>query len=145
MSREFWALRRPAWVAAGLAIAVVVMTAWLLRAKSGVNTATVLSLTVSILSLAVAVRGLMPSPPLSRVARELADRVAQERGRARRQALGMSGDAHPADMAFRAPLLREEPELVRWRSDGGPEHGTLRNVASAVAGNVRPGVYERER
>lgn len=130
MSREFWALRRPAWVAAGLAIAVVVMTAWLLRAKSGVNTATVLSLTVSILSLAVAVRGLMPSPPLSRVARELADRVAQERGRARRQALGMSGDAHPADMAFRAPLLREEPELVRWRSDGGPEHGTLRNVAS---------------
>ncbi len=130
MSRGFWAVRRPAWVAGGLAIAVTVMTAWLLRAKSGVNTATVLSLTVSIMSFAVAIRGLMPSPTSSRVARELADRVAQERGRARRQALGMSGDARPADMAFRAPMPQDEPELVRWRSDGGPEHGTLRNVAS---------------
>ena len=42
----------------------------------------------------------------------------------------MSGDARPADMAFRSPVTHDEPELVRWRSDGGPEHGTLRNVAS---------------
>jgi hypothetical protein len=130
MSRGFWAIRRPAWVAGGLFVAVVVMTVWLLHAKSGVNTATVLSLTVSVLSLAVAIRGLVPSSPSSKVARELADRVAQERGRARRQALGMVGDARPADMAFRAPTPGEEPELVRWRSDGGPEYGTLRNVAS---------------
>jgi hypothetical protein len=130
MSREFWAGRRPAWVVGGLVVAVVAMTVWLLRAKSGVNIATVLALTVSIVSLAVAVRGLIPNPSLSQVARELADRVAQERGRARRQALGMSGDARPADMAFRAPMRQDEPELVRWRSDGGPEHGTLRNVAS---------------
>ena len=130
MSRGFWAVRRPAWVAGGLAVAVVVLTVWLLRAKSGVNTATVLSLTVSVLSLAVAVRGLVPSSTSSRVARELAGWVAQERGRARRQALGMTGDARPADMTFRAPVPGEEPELVRWRSDGGPEQGTLRNVAS---------------
>lgn len=130
MNRGFWAVRRPAWVAGGLAVAVVVMTVWLLRAKSGVNTAAVLSLTVSVLSLAVAIRGLVPDSPMSRLAREVADRVARERGRARRQALGMSGDARPADMAFRVPVPREEPELVRWRSDGGPEHGTLRTVAS---------------
>jgi hypothetical protein len=127
--RGFWAVRRPAWVAGGLAVAVVVLTVWLLRAKSGVNTATVLSLTVSVLSLAVAVRGLVPTSTSSKVARELADRVERERGRARRQALGMTGDARPADMAFRAPVAGEEPELVRWRSDGGTEYGTLRNVA----------------
>jgi hypothetical protein len=91
MSRGFWVVRRPVWVVGGLAVAVVVMTVWLLRAKSGGNTATVLSLTVSIVSLAVAVRGLVPGAPASRVARDLADRVAQERGRARQQALGMSG------------------------------------------------------
>ena len=91
MSRGFWAARRPGWVTAGLAVAVV-STLWLFREKSGANTATILSLTVSIVSLGVAVRGLRPTPPLERVARELAARVAQERGRARRQALGMSGD-----------------------------------------------------
>jgi hypothetical protein len=130
MSRGFWVVRRPAWVVGGLAVAVAVMTVWLLRAKSGGNTATVLSLTVSIVSLAVAVRGLVPGAPASRAARDLADRVAQERGRARQQALGMSGDAQPADMGFRAPVFGEEPELVRWRSDGGPERGTLKTVAS---------------
>ena len=114
---------------AGLAVAVV-STLWLFREKSGANTATILSLTVSIVSLGVAVRGLRPTPPLERVARELAARVAQERGRARRQALGMSGDAdRPAQVAFRSPLASEEPELVRWRSDGGAAHGTLTDVA----------------
>ena len=129
MSKGFWAGRRPRWVAAGLIIAVAT-TAWLLRARSGANIANVLALPVAIGSLLVAVRGLWPGPPLTRVARELADRVSQERGRARRQALGMSGDALPARMAFRSPLPQDEPELVRWRSDGGPEHGTLRDVAT---------------
>lgn len=41
----------------------------------------------------------------------------------------MSGDARPADVGFRSPSLQEEPELVRWHSDGGPEHGTLSEVA----------------
>jgi len=121
--------RRPAWVAVGLVTALAVMTIWLLRARSGVNIATVLSLTVSVASLAVAMRGLVPDLPLSRVARQLAGRVAQERGAARRQALGMSGAARPADIAFRAPALAAEPELVRWRCDGGTESGTLRDVA----------------
>jgi hypothetical protein len=129
MSRAFWAARRPGWVAGGLVVAITVMTVWLLGAKSGVNDATVLALPVSILSLAIAVRGLVPSRPLSAVARELAERVAQERGRSRRQATGMSGDADPADVAFRTPLPGEEQELVRWRSDGGPEDGTLRTIA----------------
>jgi hypothetical protein len=129
MSKEFWAARRPGWVAAGLIIALVAMTVWLFRARSGANTATILALPVGIASLLVAVRGLWPGPPLSRVAQELADRVAQERGRARRQALGMTGDALPAQVPFRSPLPEYEPELVRWRSDGGPEQGTLVEVA----------------
>ena len=128
MNREFWAVRRPGLVAGGLAIAVAAVTVWLLRAKSGTDTATVLALPVSIVSLGVTLRGLWPSPPLSRVARELADRVAQERGQTRRQALGMPGDFRPADVAFRSPLAGDEPELVRWRSDGGAEHGTLATV-----------------
>ena len=41
----------------------------------------------------------------------------------------MTGDALPAQVAFRSPLPQYEPELVRWRSDGGPEHGTLGDVA----------------
>jgi NACHT domain len=129
MSSEFWAARRPGWVAAGLVVGVVSLTVGLLRAKSGANTANILALPVAVLSLGVAVRGLWPAPPLSRVARELADRIAQERGSARQQALGMSGDARPAEVAFRSPIADEEPELVRWRSDGGAAHGTLGDVA----------------
>ena len=129
MSREFWADRRPGWVAAGLVVAIVSLTVWLLRDKSGANTANILALPVAIVSLGVACRGLWPAPPLSRVARKLADGVAEERGHARQQALGMSGDARPAEVAFRSPLAGQEPELVRWRSDGGAEHGTLRDVA----------------
>jgi hypothetical protein len=129
MSSGFWAGRRPVWVAVGLVVAIVSLTVWLLRDKSGANTANILALPVAIVSLGVACRGLWPTPPLSRVARELADGVAQERGRARRQALGMSGDARPAEVVFRSPLADEEPELVRWRSDGGAAHGALRDVA----------------
>jgi hypothetical protein len=127
MRRGFSAVRRPAWVAAGLALAVC--TAWLLRVKSGADIATVLSLTVAVLTLVGGARGLKQSQASSTLARVLADRVARERGRARRQALGMPGSAHPADVDFRAPVRRAEPELVRWRSDGGPERGTLRDVA----------------
>lgn len=129
MSRGFWATRRLGWVVGGALLAVVSLTVWLFRAKSGVNAATILSLTVSIASLGLALWGLRPIPQLSRVARDLAGRVAQERGQARRQALGMSADARPAETAFRSPLADDEPELVRWRSDGGSEHGTLRDVA----------------
>jgi hypothetical protein len=130
MGREFWAVRRPGWVVVGLVIAIVAITIWLLQAKSGANAATVLALPISVVSLAVAVRGLWPYPPLSRVARELADRIAQERGSARRQALGMSGDARPANVTLRSPLPDDEPELVRWRSDGGAEYRSLRDVAN---------------
>jgi hypothetical protein len=126
---EFWAARRPSWVAAGLVLSILAVTVWLLRDKSGTDTATILALPVSVASLVVAVCGLRPRPPLGRVARELADRVARERGRARRQALGMSGDARPAEVAFRSPLPEAEPELVRWRSDAGAEQGTLGDVA----------------
>ena len=129
MIREFWAVRRPRWVVAGLAVAVVSLTVWLLRQKSGPDTATILSLTVSVVSLGVAVRGLWPDPPLSRVARRLAGQVAQERGAARRQALGVAGDFRPATVDFRSPLAVEEPELVRWHSDGGAQSGTLTDVA----------------
>jgi hypothetical protein len=129
MSNKFWEGRRLGWVVGGLLVATAAMTVGLLRAKSGANTANVLALPVAIASLAVAARGLWPSPPLSRAARELANQVAQERGDARQQALGMSGDFRPADMAFRSPRAQDEPELVRWRSDGGPEHGTLGDVA----------------
>jgi hypothetical protein len=129
MTREFWAVRRPRWVAAGLAAAVVSLTVWLLRQKSGPDTAAILSLTVSVVSLGVAVRGLWPDPPLSRVARRLAAQVAQERGAARRQALGVAGDFRPASVDYRSPLAAEEPELVRWHSDGGAQSGTLADVA----------------
>lgn len=129
MNGQFWAVRRPGWVAAGATVAIAAMTVWLLKAKSGGNTATVLALAVSVASLAVAFRGLRPSPPLSRVARDLANEVAKDRGRARRQALGMSGDFRPADVTYRSPLPQDEPDLLRWRSDGGPEHGTLESVA----------------
>ena len=50
-------------------------------------------------------------------------------GRALGQALGVSGEARPADAVFRVPVPEKEPELVCWRSDGGSEHGTLRDVA----------------
>lgn len=129
MAGGFWAARRLGWVVCGALLAVVSLTAWLFQEKSGANAATILSLTVSILSLGVVLWGLRTAPPLSRVARDLAGRVAQERGQARRQALSMSADARPAETAFRAPRVDDEPELVRWRSDGGAEHGTLRDAA----------------
>jgi hypothetical protein len=129
MSGDFWVRRRPRWVAAGLTAAVMSLTVWLLRHKSGPDTATILSLTVSVLSLGVAVRGLWPDPPLSQVARRLADQVAQERGAARRQALGVAGDFPPAPVGYRVPMAAGEPELVRWQSDGGAQSGTLADIA----------------
>ena len=130
MSRGFWAARRPGWVAGGALLAVVSLTVMLFREKSGGNAATILSLPVAIASLGVALWGLRPIPTSSSAARDLAGRVAQERGQARRQALGMSADARPAKIAFRSPLASDEPELVRWRSDGGAEHGSLTDVAN---------------
>ena len=116
MNGEFWAGRRPGWVAGGLAAAAVAVTAWLLRSgTTGVNVATVLALPVSVASLGAAVWGLVPSPPLSRVAWDLAGRVAQERGRARQQAPGMSADARPADMRFLPPSALDEPEMLCMR------------------------------
>jgi len=101
----------------------------LLDKKSGVDTAVILTLTATLAGLAFAAAGLVPRRSLASEVRELADRVAMERGRARRQALGMSGDARPANVGFRSPSRQEEPELVRWRSDGGPERGTLMDAA----------------
>jgi len=122
------AVRRPGWVAAEL-VAVVALTLWLVRAKSGVNIAAILTLTVAIVTLLATTWKRLPSGASSEVARKLANGVAEERGRARGQALGVAGDARPADAIFRGPVPGMEPELVRWRSDGGSEHGTLRNVA----------------
>jgi hypothetical protein len=130
MVSAFWSGRRPAWFFGGLAVAVVALTVWLLRSGSGGNVSTVLALPVSVASLTVAVWGLVPIPALSQAARDLSRRVAQERGGARRQALGLSGDARPANVRFRPPGTGDEPELLRWRTDGGPGRGTLRNVAA---------------
>jgi predicted NACHT family NTPase len=41
----------------------------------------------------------------------------------------VSGDFRPASVDFRAPRADEEPELVRWNSDGGGQSGTLADVA----------------
>lgn len=126
----FWRTRRPGWVAVGSVAFIAGITVWLLLdKKSGVDTAVILTLTATLAGLAVAAAGLVPRRPLTCEVRELADRVALERGRARRQALGMSGDARPADVGFRSPSRQDEPELVRWRSDGGRERGTLSDVA----------------
>lgn len=125
-----WRTRRPGWVIGGAVAFIAGITVWLLLdKKSGVDTAVILTLTGTLAGLAIAVAGLVPRRPLAAQARELADRVAAERGRARRQALGLSGDARPANARFRSPSPEDEPELVRWRSDGGPGGGTLREVA----------------
>lgn len=58
MSSGFWAARRPGWFAAGLVIALLILTVWLFTEKSGTDTAVILTLTVSIASLAVAFCGL---------------------------------------------------------------------------------------
>src|SRR6185437_7809513 len=130
MGTTFWRKRRPGWGTGGSVAFIAGITVWLLLdKKSGVDTAVILTLTATLVGLAFAAAGLVPRRSLASEVRELADRVAMERGRARRQALGMSGDARPANVGFRAPSRQDEPELVRWRSDGGPERGTLMDVA----------------
>ena len=46
MSSGFWAARRPGWFAAGLVIALLILTVWLFTEKSGTDTAVILTLTL---------------------------------------------------------------------------------------------------
>jgi hypothetical protein len=96
-------------------------------ATRGAEIANVLALPIAIIGLAVAIAGVLPrrdSPDaVSAAARDLARAVRRHELAARAQLLGDVGDPSPADLSYR------QPARPRWRTDGGAEQGTLRNVA----------------
>jgi hypothetical protein len=102
---------------------------WLLAAGSqGIAVATVLTLAVGILTLAVAWVGLPGQRPvddpvrLAAQARSLARDAAAQEADQQLRLLADEGKPRPADVGFR------QPELAYWRSDGGEDEGRLTDI-----------------
>lgn len=121
MTSGFWARRRPGLVIAGGLVLLAAITVLLLRAERGPDLVAVLGFPLAVLGTGVALWGLRQQPALSQVARQLADRVRDDSGRALRQALAEDGYPRPADLAHRSPAPETEPQLVGWRDDHGQE------------------------
>lgn len=129
--RSAW-LQRRLWLVAGVAVAVALVggTWWLLiKETRGAEIATVLALTVAVLSLIVAVGTFAVTRPVAgegkrllSAARGLAGEVRKQEENVLVQLLGTMGD--PAKVEF------SQPELVYWRTDGGDRQGSLAQIES---------------
>jgi hypothetical protein len=119
-----------------LGFAVPGLMIWVLRRLSvevGVGLSIVVPIGVAIIGWFVnRARQPVPDAPLAPYARKLAERVLQERKRALQHSLGQSADAVAANVRFGRPTA--DVELVGWRQDGGPAHGTLSTIAAHYLG-----------
>ena len=102
---------------------------WLLSSGSrGADTATVLSFSVSVLALAVTIFSSRSQAPaddndaMADAARALAVDVRKRETDQQLRLLADTGEPEPANVGFR------EPTLVRWRSDGGTQHGSIKEI-----------------
>ena len=114
--------------------------------SQGVAIATVLAVTVAALALAVQLFGVPWASPdqakLESEARKLADAVAGHEREQQNLFLADSALGTLADVSFDAPQRPSWPdELVVWRRYGGPQSGSLTDIAGFYAGsNVHHGV-----
>jgi NACHT domain-containing protein len=103
---------------------------WLLsRGGRGADIATVLSFSVSVLALAVAILGIrwQQAPTdengrLADAARALSRDVRESEADQQQKFLADTGQPRPANVGFR------QPALVRWRSDGGKRQGSMEDI-----------------
>jgi len=131
--RGAWFERRLC-LAAGVAVVVALVagTWWLLiKDTRGAEIATVLALTVSVLSVLVAVVALVVGWPvvdeskrLLSAARRLAGEVRKQEENVLVRLLADMGDPRPAEVEF------SQPELRYWHIDGGDRQGSLVQIES---------------
>jgi hypothetical protein len=128
----------PKLIAIGLSGLIIGATWWLLvRNTRGAEIANVLALPVAIAGLAVTMVGLRTSPvrigheAVIAAAQELANKVREQEGLVLSQLLFDAADAKPANIAYR------QPELVKWRTDGGLQTGTLADIEQYFRGLQR--------
>ena len=117
-------------------------TAWLLAAgASGVAIATVLAVTVAVLTFAAQLFGVSWAPPdsvkLAAEAYKLAGAVAARETGEQNLFLADSAEGKPADISFVSPEQRSwraELELVIWRSASDEQSGSLNEILGFYAG-----------
>jgi len=131
-SARVWSQRSSAWAAAGLLVVLAATTWWMLaRGTRGAEIANVLALPISVAGLGAALFGISLRPPVSDhgvlllAARDLAGAVARHEAAIQQRLLSDTGDARPANVGY----AQLEAALVRWRSDGGGESGSLNTIA----------------
>lgn len=110
------------------------LTWWLLhKGTGGAGIANVLALPAVLLRTITAVVGLRSRPHvgdlpvLAAQARLVLDRIAAAEAVSLQRLLADTGDPHPADTAF------VQSAVVRWRTDGGGESGSLSTIAPSTA------------
>jgi hypothetical protein len=111
------------------------VTLWMLRrGNQGTATATVLSFSVSVLALTVAIisvrwQGVTDEhKALAESARALARDVRIREADQQQKFLADTGQPRPANVGFK------QPALVRWRSDGGRRYGSMDDIKIFYAG-----------
>jgi hypothetical protein len=115
---DFWAGRRPTWVAVGAIAFIVGLSALLTFLRHGADLLAVVSIVVQALAVIPALVGLRRGPSLPKMSQELAQNVEKELRAALCHALADVGEPVPADISVAVPAAHLEPELVRWRDDG---------------------------
>ena len=110
------------------------ITLWMLSNGSrGVDTATVLTFSVSVLALTVAILSVrwQATPDehkvLADAARALMRDVRTREADQQHKFLADTGIPRPANVGFR------QPALVRWRSDGGKRRGSMEDIKTFYA------------
>lgn len=142
MANRIWTTQARILVAFGVLGSCGSLTWWLLAAKTrGAQIAAVLGPSIGLCSLLFTVLAFLGRPydlrheALTSAARGLAVQVRAEWARTRQRLLADVGDPRPADVGY---VHADEDSamaaaLVRWRSDGGSERGSLADIAAYYA------------
>jgi hypothetical protein len=136
-------VRRPRLLGLVFLAMVAAGTAWLLAAgASGVAIATVLAVTVAVLTFAAQLLGVSWTPPdsvkLAAEAYKLAGAVADRETDEQNLFLADSAEGKPADVSFVSPEQRSwraELELVVWRSASDEQSGSLNDILGFYTGS----------
>jgi hypothetical protein len=127
-----WPVRRNVVAAAVIGTVVAIGTAWLLSTgPRGAEIATVLGLTVAVLASVYGASsrfGSEDATALVRAAKIVVREVGGQQAAEQQKFLAQRGHAVPAEIDF------SQPDQVYWRTDGGAQRGTLKNIRKFYTG-----------